>query len=127
MGEAAGNAVLLVEDEAELRSLFAVLLEMESITVFQAEDGEQALQVFEQHRDEIGLLITDLGLPHVGGVDLIGRMRAMKPSMRILGTSGLSADEVREMVITAGADDFIPKPFSPQEAIEKVRTYRPRA
>lgn len=126
MGEAAGNAVLLVEDEAELRSLFAVLLEMESITVFQAEDGEQALQVFEQHRDEIGLLITDLGLPHVGGVDLIGRMRAMKPSMRILGTSGLSADEVREMVITAGADDFIPKPFSPQEAIEKVRTYLPR-
>jgi two-component system, cell cycle sensor histidine kinase and response regulator CckA len=123
MGEAAGNAVLLVEDEAELRSLFAVLLEMESITVFQAEDGEQALQVFEEHRDEIGLLITDLGLPHVGGVDLIGRMRAMKPSMRILGTSGLSADEVREMVITAGADDFIPKPFSPQEAIEKVRTY----
>jgi two-component system, cell cycle sensor histidine kinase and response regulator CckA len=127
MGEAAGNAVLLVEDEAELRSLFAVLLEMESITVFQAEDGEQALQVFEQHRDEIGLLITDLGLPHVGGVDLIGRMRAMKPSMRILGTSGLSADEVREMVITAGADDFIPKPFSPQEAIDKVRTYLPRA
>jgi two-component system, cell cycle sensor histidine kinase and response regulator CckA len=126
MGEAAGNAVLLVEDEAELRSLFAVLLEMESITVFQAEDGEQALQVFEQHRDEIGLLITDLGLPHVGGVDLIGRIRAMKPSMRILGTSGLSADEVREMVITAGADDFIPKPFSPQEAIEKVRTYLPR-
>jgi two-component system, cell cycle sensor histidine kinase and response regulator CckA len=126
MGEAAGNAVLLVEDEAELRSLFAVLLEMESITVFQAEDGEQALQVFEQHRDEIGLLITDLGLPHVGGVDLIGRMRAMKPSMRILGTSGLSADEVREMVITAGADDFIPKPFSPQEAIDKVRTYLPR-
>jgi two-component system, cell cycle sensor histidine kinase and response regulator CckA len=126
MGEAAGNAVLLVEDEAELRSLFAVLLEMESITVFQAEDGEQALQVFEEHRDEIGLLITDLGLPHVGGVDLIGRMRAMKPSMRILGTSGLSADEVREMVITAGADDFIPKPFSPQEAIEKVRTYLPR-
>jgi DNA-binding response OmpR family regulator len=126
MGEAAGNAVLLVEDEAELRSLFAVLLEMESITVFQAEDGEQALQVFEEHRDEIGLLITDLGLPHVGGVDLIGRMRAMKPSMRILGTSGLSADEVREMVITAGADDFIPKPFSPQEAIDKVRTYLPR-
>jgi two-component system, cell cycle sensor histidine kinase and response regulator CckA len=126
MREAGGNAVLLVEDEAELRSLFAVLLEMESITVFQAEDGEQALQVFEEHRDEIGLLITDLGLPHVGGVDLIGRMRAMKPSMRILGTSGLSADEVREMVITAGADDFIPKPFSPQEAIEKVRTYLPR-
>jgi DNA-binding response OmpR family regulator len=59
-------------------------------------------------------------------VDLISRMRAMKPSMRILGTSGLSADEVREMVITAGADDFIPKPFSPQEAIEKVRTYLPR-
>jgi DNA-binding response OmpR family regulator len=126
MADTPGSAVLLVEDEEELRSLFAVLLEMDAIKVFQAEDGEQALQVFDQHRDEIGLLITDLGLPHVGGVDLIARMRAMKPSLRILGTSGLSADEVRDMVITAGADDFIPKPFSPQEAIDKVRTYLPR-
>jgi DNA-binding response OmpR family regulator len=126
MGEAAGNAVLLVEDEEELRSLFAVLLEMDSIKVFQAEDGEQALQVFNEHREEIALLITDLGLPNVGGVDLIARLRTLKPSLRILGTSGLSADEVRDMVITAGADDFIPKPFSPQEAIEKVRTYLPR-
>jgi len=126
MSEPAGNAVLLVEDEEELRSLFAVLLEMDSIKVFQAEDGEQALRVFNEHREEIALLITDLGLPHVGGVDLIGRMKGMKPSLRILGTSGLSADEVREMVLTAGADDFIPKPFSPQEAIDKVRLYLPR-
>jgi len=126
MTEDTGTAVLLVEDDEELRNLFAVLLEMENIKVIQAEDGAQALRLFEEHRAEIGLLITDLGLPHVGGVDLISRLRAEKPSLRILGTSGLSADDVREMVIQAGADDFIPKPFSPQEAIDKVRSYLPR-
>lgn len=126
MTEQAGAAVLLVEDEEELRNLFAVLLEMEDIRVFQAEDGEQALRLFQEHRAEIGLLITDLGLPHVGGVDLIGRLRAEAPALRILGTSGLGADDVRDMVIKAGADDFIPKPFSPQEAIDKVRSYLPR-
>jgi two-component system, cell cycle sensor histidine kinase and response regulator CckA len=126
MAPSSNQAVLLVEDETELRSLFAVLLELENIKVFQAEDGAQALELFDAHRDEIGLLITDLGLPLLGGVDLISRLREVKPSLRILGTSGLSADDVREMVIKAGADDFIPKPFSPQEAIEKIRILLPR-
>jgi DNA-binding response OmpR family regulator len=111
----------LVEDEAELRGLFAVLLEMEEIVVFQAEDGRQGLELFRKHADVIDLLITDLGLPNMGGVDLIAATRALKPTVRILGTSGLGGSDVRDMVITAGADDFIPKPFSPQDAIDKVR------
>jgi DNA-binding response OmpR family regulator len=57
----------------------------------------------------------------MGGVDLIAATRALKPTVRILGTSGLGGSDVRDMVITAGADDFIPKPFSPQDAIDKVR------
>ena len=67
------------------------------------------------------MVITDLNLPKVGGVDLINQARKLNPAVKIVGTSGMSGDKVREMVMRAGADDFIPKPFQAQEAIRKLK------
>jgi two-component system cell cycle sensor histidine kinase/response regulator CckA len=115
------RAVLVVEDEQELRSLFAMLLEGEEFTVYQAQDGQVALDMLHEHSAEIGLVITDLGLPHLGGVDLIAKARVLNPSVRIIGTSGLSGAKIREMVMRAGADAFLPKPCSVQEVLRTVR------
>jgi len=120
MAEAPGG-VLIVEDEEELRNLFAILLEMDGFTVFQANDGGEGLEMLQKHAQEIDLLITDLNLPRVGGVDLISKARALNPAIKIVGTSGMSGEAVRLMVMKAGADDFLPKPFQPQEAIRKLR------
>jgi len=121
------GGVLIVEDEQELRSLFAMLLEMEGFTVFQADDGKQGLDVLQAHAGDIGLLITDLNLPRLAGVDLINQARTLNPSVKIVGTSGMSGATVREMVIKAGADDFLPKPFQPQDAIRKLKDLLGRA
>jgi len=115
------GGVLIVEDEEELRNLFALLLEMDGFTVFQANDGGNGLEMLQEHVAEIRLLITDLNLPRVGGVDLISRARALNPDIKIVGTSGMSGESVRLMVMKAGADDFLPKPFQPKEAISKLR------
>jgi DNA-binding response OmpR family regulator len=115
------GGVLIVEDEEELRSLFAILLEIDGFTVFQANDGREGLEMLQKHVEEIGLLITDLNLPRVGGVDLISKARTLNPAIKIVGTSGMSGEAVRLMVMKAGADDFLPKPFQPQEAIGKLR------
>jgi DNA-binding response OmpR family regulator len=115
------GGVLIVEDEEELRSLFALLLEMDGFTVFQANDGSHGLEMLQKHLAEIRLLITDLNLPRVGGVDLISKARALNPDIKIVGTSGMSGESVRLMVMKAGADDFLPKPFQPKEAISKLR------
>ena len=115
------GGVLIVEDEEELRNLFALLLEMDGFTVFQANDGSNGLEMLQEHVAEIRLLITDLNLPRVGGVDLIRRARALNPDIKIVGTSGMSGESVRLMVMKAGADDFLPKPFQPKEAISKLR------
>ena len=120
MAEAPGG-VLIVEDEEELRNLFAILLEIDGFTVFQANDGGEGLEMLQKHAQEIDLLITDLNLPRVGGVDLISKARALNPAIKIVGTSGMSGEAVRLMVMKAGADDFLPKPFQPQEAIRKLR------
>ena len=115
------GSVLLVEDEQELRSLFALLLEMEGFTVYQANNGSEGLDLMQAHAGDIRLMITDLNLPKIGGIDLIQRARALNPSVKIVGTSGMSGKTVRDMVLKAGADDFLPKPFQPQTAIEKLK------
>ena len=115
------RGVLIVEDEQELRSLFAILLEMEGFKVLQAKDGLQGLDMLQEHASEVDLMITDLNLPKFGGVDLISRARKLNPGIKIVGTSGMSGKAVQELVLKAGADDFIPKPFQPQEAIAKLK------
>jgi DNA-binding response OmpR family regulator len=122
MPNSASKSILIVEDEQELRSLFALLLEMEGFTVLQADDGSQGLELLQQHVGEVNLLITDLNLPRIGGIDLITKARALNPKIKIVGTSGMSGKAVQEMVIKAGADEFLAKPFQPSEAIAKLKT-----
>ncbi len=121
MAATAPRGVLIVEDEEELRTLFAVLLEMENFTVYQAEDGQAGLDMLKAHQDDIALMITDLGMPNIGGVELITKARAINPSVKIMATSGMTGREIEEAVRLAGADAFLPKPFSPLEAIRKLK------
>jgi DNA-binding response OmpR family regulator len=121
MASSAGASILIVEDEAELRNLFALILEMEGFTVLQAADGQKGLDILTSHAGPIRMVITDLNLPKVGGMDLINQARKLHPAVKIVGTSGMSGEKVREMVMRAGADDFIPKPFQAQDAIRKLK------
>jgi len=117
------RGVLVVEDDSALRTLFGLLLEAEGFRVFEAVDGQAGLDTLTAHAGDIGVVITDLGLPRVGGVELIARVRAVHPEVRIIGTSGFGANNVRAMVIAAGADEFYPKPFSIPDVIAKVKSY----
>ena len=112
--------VLVVEDDNELRKIFVLLLESEGFTVHQADDGQVALDVLAAHPGEIQMVITDLGLPRIGGVELIKKIRDMGGDVRIIGTSGFGAKNVREMVLAAGADEFFSKPFSVGDVIDRV-------
>ncbi len=117
-----GNgSVLIVEDEAELRTLFSIVLADEHLDVLQAQDGGVALQLLQERAADIRLLITDLGIPSLGGVELIARARELVPGMRIVGTSGMGGQNIREMVLGAGADAFLAKPFSLEDVVRLIR------
>jgi len=113
--------VLIVEDEHEIRGLLAVVFEIEKFKVYQAQDGIDALEVFKEHEDDIKLLITDLGLPRLGGVELIEQIRALKPSVKIIGSSGYGRSNVREEVLQAGGDIFLPKPYITKDLINTAK------
>jgi two-component system response regulator (stage 0 sporulation protein F) len=113
--------VLLVEDEFEIRTLLAEVFRMERYDVFQAADGVEALEVFSRNQDHIDLMITDLGLPNLGGIELIEKVRSLKPAMKIIGSSGYGRVNIRDEVLGAGGDEFIPKPYVTMELIRSVK------
>ena len=119
----AKKGVLVVEDDDELRHLFTMMLELEHFVVFEANAGEVGLSTLNQNMGSIHVMITDLGLPGIGGVDLITQARAAKPAIKIIGTSGFGSQNVRDMVLTAGADDFFAKPFSPMDIVQRVKEF----
>ena len=117
--------LLLVEDEFEIRTLLAEVFRMERYEVFQAGDGMEALRVFESNKEKIDLMITDLGLPNLGGIELIEKVRSLKPSVKIIGSSGYGRQNIREEVIGAGGDEFLPKPYVTTELIRAVKRMVP--
>ena len=122
MDSSTPRGVLLAEDQTEIRELLSIIFEMEGFRVFQGVDGQAALEILQQNKEDIILLVTDLGLPRLGGVELIQKARALKPSLRIMGTSGYGRVNVREEVLAAGGDDFFAKPFVAIELVQKAKS-----
>ena len=117
----AARTIMLVEDEEMLRELGVMMLEADGYRVLAAKDGVEAVEMFEIHFDEIGLVICDLGLPRMGGRDVFMRMKEIKPSVRAIVASGYFEPNVRAEILRAGVLDTVQKPYDFREMIEKIR------
>jgi signal transduction histidine kinase/CheY-like chemotaxis protein len=115
------ETLLLVEDEASVRTLARILLERSGYRVLEAPDAAVAEQMADHERGTIHLLVTDVVMPGAGGPDLFKRLHASRPALKVVYMSGY-ADEavVRRGVLDAGVA-FIQKPFSAQTICSKVR------
>jgi DNA-binding response OmpR family regulator len=108
--------ILLVEDDRELRGILSSNLEREGFRVFLAGDGGEAVRVLGRHLHEISVVVTDLGIPGFGGIELVEKIKRLRSDLRIICVSGFDSPGVRAAVAAAGADRFVPKPF-PLEVI----------
>jgi CheY-like chemotaxis protein len=115
------ETVLLVEDESAVRRLGCRILERRGYTVIEAESGAGALQIFERMAPAISLIVTDVVMPGMSGVELARRLRLMKPSLRVLFTSGYTADEIQRHGPLDAGTGFLAKPFTPDALVGKVR------
>ncbi|MDQ6656481.1 MAG: response regulator, partial [Verrucomicrobiota bacterium] len=111
-----------VEDEDMLRELGVELLHAEGYRVLAARDGIEAVDIFAAHKDDIGLVVSDLGLPRLGGREAYLQMKAMKPSVRAILASGYMEPAMRSEILKAGVIDTIQKPYDFREMIEKIRS-----
>jgi DNA-binding response OmpR family regulator len=117
-GEMHATRVLVVDDEPMVREVLARYLQKEGFAVDIAEDGEAALAAYEAGHPDLVLL--DLMLPRVDGLEVFRRMRASAPAAVIMLTAkGEETDRV--VGLELGADDYVTKPFSPREVVARVR------
>lgn len=112
--------ILLAEDEAVLRMLIGDTLEDEGYSLDVACDGEEALQKIE--RNHYDLIILDYMMPKRTGLDILTQIKQMpdKKQIKVLILSAKSQHSEQEKMRAAGANEFMPKPFSPLELARKV-------
>ncbi len=115
------ETVLLVEDEAKVRSLARIMLESEGYTVLEAPGSTEALRMASQHKGAIHMLLTDVVMPVMSGRELAERLAKMHPQMKILYMSGYTDDTVLRHGVLESGVAFLQKPFAPEVLVRKVR------
>ena len=115
--------ILLVEDEELLRAGVQEVLEIQGYNVISAPDGEQALACLAAQT--IDLIITDLVMPKMDGVDFVKQLREVKPDLPVIVVSGSTRNIMQRYGIDSiqvpGANASLPKPFKSVDLIEQVR------
>jgi len=124
---ASAQKILVIEDEPDIRKLVQYNLTQEHFNVVEAEDGEQALSLLQ--REKPNLVILDLMLPGLSGLELCKMLRQRSDTSRlpILMLTAKAGETDRIVGLEMGADDYLAKPFSPREMVARVRAILRRA
>jgi len=115
------ETVLVVDDEEPVRRLLQRVLEGSGYTVLLAQDGCQAVDLYRQRSDEIGLVILDMIMPQMGGQEAFNRLQEISPQVKVLLSSGYSARGRAEEILCTGIHGFLQKPYDAQLVLHKVR------
>jgi signal transduction histidine kinase len=115
------ETILVVEDEEIVRELVCHVLSDQGYNVLCASNGSEGLRLGAAHAGQIKLLITDVVMPVIGGLELARTMIAARPDIKVLYVSGYSESDISEQGILASELEFLEKPFTPQGLIRKVR------
>lgn len=117
------TTILLVDDEDLLREGVREILEMSDYSVIEARDGEEALSLFAINN--VDLVISDIVMPNMDGVDFVSRLRESFPDVPILTISGgsrvVSARFGLDSALLSGANASLTKPFNAKQLLEKVQ------
>jgi two-component system cell cycle sensor histidine kinase/response regulator CckA len=115
------ETLLLVEDEAPVRDSVRRLLERHGYTVIEATNGADALSIYESNQVGIDLVLTDLAMPEMGGSELVERIRARDPDVRVLFMSGYTDRLTTGNGSARPATGFLEKPFTAETLIRRLR------
>jgi CheY-like chemotaxis protein len=107
------GTILVVDDNVNIRGFAKIFLEKAGYAVVTASDGEEGLRVYQEHRSSISLLLTDIAMPKIGGIELADRVLEMDSQLAVLFMSGDAGCDYRGL-------ECLAKPFRPAELIEIV-------
>jgi CheY-like chemotaxis protein len=116
-----GETILLVEDEAALRSMIREILEEAGYTVLAGATPEEALALTRDHAGPVPLMLTDVVMPQMGGRDLAAQVAALRPGLRVLYMSGYTDEAVVHHGMLDVGTQFLQKPFTTDALLSRVR------
>jgi len=120
------NCVLIVDDELRMRKLIKDFLKAKGFNILEAEDGEKALEVFEENKNKIRLILLDVMMPKLDGWSVLRQIRQQsKVPIIMLTARGEEQDELFGFEL--GVDEYISKPFSPKILVARVEAILKRA
>ena len=120
------NCILIVDDEARMRKLIKDFLVAKGFSILEAEDGEKALEVFENNKNKISLILLDVMMPKLDGWSVLRQIRQeSRVPIIMLTARGEEQDELFGFEL--GVDEYISKPFSPKILVARVEAILKRA
>ena len=125
------ESILIVDDDESLRDMLRTVLERFGYSIQEAQSAHDAIELMEQNPDSVQLVITDIMLRGMGGLELSQKLNVIKSALPLIFISGHPLDSLKDQGIAIAPDTFLEKPFTPTQLAAKVRTvlnfsYRPQ-
>ena len=115
------RTILVAEDEEPMLMLLQSALSRRGYNVYLARDGEEALGLFEAHKDGIDAILLDIGLPKLDGWDVIQRVKSARPAASVIITSGYVDPEFKTKLLETGVKGFLDKPYTIEAVLKTLQ------
>ena len=109
-----GGTVLVVEDDKIVLEITSTLLSGLGYSVLTAMDGLEAIDVFQQHKNDIRFVVSDFAMPQLNGLEALQRLRKISPDIKMILVSGYSEEQIMNDTYTERPQSFLKKPYSSQ-------------
>ena len=121
MPQRGNETILLVDDEEFVLDLGVKFLSRAGYTTITARNGREAIEIFKRDKDRISLVILDLIMPEMGGLQCLEEMKRIEPSAKVLIASGFAVEESEKEIIESFAKGFVSKPYQVNRILDAVR------
>jgi len=115
------ETILLVDDEEMIIDVGVQFLEKLGYTVLEAKGGKEAIQIYQENKDIIDMVILDMIMPDMGGSEVYDKIKAIDPEVKVLLSSGYSVEGQATEILKRGCNSFIQKPFNLESLSGKIR------
>jgi len=112
--------ILMVEDEAGVRGLLRTVLERTGHRILEASSAKEAIRLWQDHHEDVDLVVVDLRIPGMSGVELANQLRTQRPELRLIYISGATLEFRQESNLPPDAV-FLQKPFPPGKLVSTVQ------
>jgi two-component system, cell cycle sensor histidine kinase and response regulator CckA len=121
-GKEGSETILFVEDDDALRTMIRKILAKQGYNVVEAASGPEALSIVRERPDFLpDLLITDVVMPHMSGIELTAALNGQFPGLKVITISGYADDSLMDRTHLPAGNYFLQKPFAPMELVERIR------